>query len=180
MKVLIDANVLYPTVLREIVLGVAEQGYFEPLWSPRILEEWARAAARRDPAQEPIARGEIALLRTRWPDAEVRVSPQTEARLSLPDADDIHVLAAAIDGRAAELLTMNLSDFPTRTLSAEGIVRRDPDGFLVEALAAEPDAVTRVVQKVHATAERLSGQTLPLRGLLKRARLTRLGKALAG
>ena len=52
MRVLIDANVLFPTVLREIVLGLAETGYFEPLWSERILEEWRRAAAR-------IGEGEI-------------------------------------------------------------------------------------------------------------------------
>lgn len=176
-RVLIDANVLYPTVLREIVLGVAAGGYFTPLWSARILEEWARAAARRDPAQEPVARGEIALLRARWPGAEVPVRPETEARLALPDPDDVHVLAAAIDGGAGELLTMNLSDFPTRTLGAEGIVRRDPDGFLVEALG-QGAAVGAVVADVHATAERLAGQDLPLRALLKRARLPRLGKAL--
>ncbi|MBL3553988.1 PIN domain-containing protein, partial [Rhodovulum sulfidophilum] len=44
MKVLLDACVLYPTVLREILLGVARRGGFTPLWSARILEEWARAA----------------------------------------------------------------------------------------------------------------------------------------
>lgn len=180
MKVLIDANVLYPTVLREIVLGLAEEGYFTPLWSARILEEWARAGARRDPAQEPVARGEIALLRARWPAAEVAVSSETQARLHLPDPDDIHVLAAAIDGGADELMTMNLSDFPTRTLARHGIIRRDPDGFLTEALEAQPEAVRAVVGQVHATAQRLSGQDLPLRGLLKRARLPRLGKALQG
>lgn len=180
MKVLIDANVLYPTVLREIVLGLAEQGYFTPLWSARILEEWARAAARRGPAQEPVARGEIALLRARWPAAEVAVSAETQARLHLPDPDDIHVLAAAIDGGADELMTMNLSDFPTRTLARHGIIRRDPDGFLTEALEARPEMVRTVVEQVHATAQRLSGQDLPLRGLLKRARLPRLGKALQG
>lgn len=175
-RVLIDACVLYPTVLREIVLGVAGEGLFTPLWSARILEEWARAARRR--ADEAAARAEIALLRNAWPDAEVGVNPETEARLRLPDPHDIHVLAAAIDGRADELLTLNLQDFPTRILSTEGIVRRDPDGFLLEALDAAPGAVRRVVATVHGTARRLSGEDLPLRPLLKRARLPRLGKAL--
>ena len=176
-RVLIDANVLYPTVLREIVIGVAATGYFEPLWSDRILEEWARAAARR--ADEAIARGEIAALRAAWPAASVTVRPATLERLHLPDPDDRHVLAAAIDGGAEALLTMNLQDFPTRVLTAEGVIRRDPDGFLLEALGARPDAVRGVVRDVHATACRLSGEDLPLRGLLKRARLPRLGKALA-
>jgi len=176
MKVLIDACVLYPTVLREIVMGVAATGYFEPAWSARILEEWARAAARN--ADEEVARAEIALLRARWPGAEVAVSDATMARISLPDLDDIHVLAAAVDAGADEILTLNLKDFPTRALSAEGILRRDPDGFLCEALAKAPEDVKRVVEDVHATACRLSGEALDLRALLKRARLPRLGKAL--
>ncbi len=175
-RVLIDACVLYPTVLREIVLGVAAEGLFTPLWSARILEEWARAAARN--ADETVARGEIAAVRARWPEAEVRPDPATESRLSLPDPADAHVLAAAIVGKADELLTLNIRDFPTRTLSAEGIVRRDPDGFLLELLSEAPDRVRGVVGSVHATACRLSGDDLPLRPLLKRARLPRLGKAL--
>ena len=125
-----------------------------------------------------VARAEIALGRARWPGAEVTVRPETERRLSLPDPADNHVLAAAVDGAAGELMTLNLRDFPTRLISAEGIVRRDPDGFLIEALATDEDAVREVVADVHRVARRLSGEDLPLRGLLKRARLPRLGKAL--
>ncbi len=177
MRVLIDANVLYPTVLREIVLGVAETGWFTPLWSARILEEWAHAAGRHGEA--PIARAEIAVLRDRWPDAEITVSPETEARLHLPDPADAHVLAAAIDGRADHLLTMNLKDFPPAVLTREGVFRRAPDEFLLEAFHADPDAIRGVVTRVHGTAERLSPDPVPLRPLLKRARLPRLAKALA-
>ena len=32
-RVLIDTCVLYPTVMREMVLGVAARGAFEPIWS---------------------------------------------------------------------------------------------------------------------------------------------------
>ncbi|MEM9343130.1 MAG: PIN domain-containing protein [Pseudomonadota bacterium] len=175
-RVLIDACVLYPTVMREVVLGVASEGVFTPLWSDRILEEWARAAARI--GEEATARAEIALLRAAWPTASVAVSEATDTRLTLPDPCDTHVLAAAIDGEADELMTLNLKDFPTRTLSAEGIIRRDPDGVLMEALSQHPDTVKRVVQRVHAKAQDLAKEDIPLRALLKRARLPRLGKAL--
>ena len=74
MKILIDANVLYPTVMREVVLGVARVGLFEPRWSARILEEWARAAGRLGPDVEAQARGEIVMLQAAWPQAEIRVS----------------------------------------------------------------------------------------------------------
>ena len=178
MKVLLDACVLYPTVMREILLGVAQAGLFQPLWSERILEEWARAARKIGPEGEPIARGEIALLRSNWPRAEVPANPGLESRLWLPDANDIHVLASAIAGSADILLTMNRADFPQNILSEEGITRRDPDGFLWQLASEHSDLVAEVVKSVHARAEHLSGQQLDLRKLLKKARLPRLGKAL--
>ncbi|MEY3307771.1 MAG: hypothetical protein RLZZ413_1809, partial [Pseudomonadota bacterium] len=46
MKIVLDACVLYPTVLREILIGVARAGLYTPLWSDRILEEWARATRK--------------------------------------------------------------------------------------------------------------------------------------
>ena len=96
MKILIDACVLYPTVMREIVMGVAAKGLFTPLWSARILEEWARAAAKLSEADGVIAQGEIATLRAAWPDAEVAADAGLQASLYLPDPDDAHVLAAAV------------------------------------------------------------------------------------
>ena len=107
MKILLDACVLYPTVLREILIGVAREGLYRPLWSARILEEWARAAARLGPADEAIARGEVAALRAAFPQAEVAAQPGLEGRLHLPDPNDIHVLAAAIAAHADAIVTFN-------------------------------------------------------------------------
>ena len=178
MKVLIDACVLYPTVMREIVLGVARLGRFSPIWSPRILEEWARAAAKSGPEMEAVARGEIAVLRAAWPKAEVAPDLARAAKMVLPDPNDVHVLAAAVGAGAKEIMTLNIKDFPTRTLAQYGIVRRDPDTFLIEQYHADPEGVAAQVEAVRATAERLSGEAQPVRPLLKRARLPRLGKAL--
>lgn len=175
MVVLIDACVLYPTVLRRLVVGAAKSRVFNPLWSPRILEEWARAAARE--GYEVEARTEIAKLISEFPDAEVTPDPATQAGLSLPDPDDVHVLAAAINGGAEELLTLNTKDFPTRTLAAHGIIRRHPDEFLLEALHTG-DAFRRVISEVYDRA-RADGLEMSLRALLKKSRLPRLGKAVA-
>jgi predicted nucleic acid-binding protein len=179
MKVLLDACVLYPTVMREVVLAVAATGLFRPLWSARILEEWARAARKLGPLGEAQARGEVAQVRANWPAAEVPPSPGIEARLYLPDPDDVHVLAAAIAGSADILLTLNAQDFPGRALAEEGLIRRDPDGFLWQLWSEHPDIVGPAVSGVHAEAERLSGGPLDLRALMKKARLPKLGKALA-
>ncbi|WP_179380091.1 RSP_2648 family PIN domain-containing protein [Jannaschia marina] len=177
MKVFLDACVLYPTVLREILTGCAAAGLYRPLWSPRVLEEWARAA-RKIPGGEAVARGEIAGLRAAFPGAEVRPGEGTMARLYLPDPNDVHVLAAASDAGADRLVTFNMRDFPRRDVMAEGIVLQNPDAFLMDLWLGDGMAVADVVETVRATAARLSGEDQPLRPLLKRARLPRLGKAL--
>lgn len=178
-RVLIDACVLYPTVMREMVLGVARTGAFEPLWSARILEEWARAATKLGPTGGPQARAEIALLRAAWPKAEVPPQPGLERRLYLPDENDIHVLAAAIAGSADSLMTLNAKDFPRATLAEEGLERVDPDSTLYAIWLDQPDAVTPAANAVLAQARQMSGQDWEMRALLKKARLPRLAKALA-
>lgn len=178
MRVLIDACVLYPTVMREVVLGVAEQGLFEPRWSPRILEEWARAARKIGPEGETIARGEIAAITARFPKAEIRFPQGVEARLWLPDQNDIHVFAAAIGCSADAIMTVNAKDFPRDILAEEGLERVDPDGFLISLAARHPAQVQAVGEAVLNEARRLSGEDWEMRKLMRKARLPRLGKLL--
>jgi len=179
VKVLLDTCVLYPTVMREVLLGAARAGFYTPLWSERILEEWARAARKLGPDGEAQARAEIALVRAAWPRAEVTYPPSLEKRLWLPDANDTHVLAAAIAGYADVIVTMNASDFPRNTLSEEGVSRADPDAFLLGISQTDPEGVQAVCQSVLSEARRLSGEAWELRPLLKKARLPRLAKAMA-
>jgi predicted nucleic acid-binding protein len=177
VKAVLDACVLYPTVLREILIGVAQKGLYTPLWSDRILEEWAHATRKIGPFAEGIARGEVAQLTAAYPKASIAPQPGLEARLHLPDENDIHVLAVAIAGSADAIITFNARDFPRHVLAGEGLTRRDPDGFLWELWSHNPDAVGAVIATVQATAQHLSGQPQPLRPFLKKAGLPRLAKA---
>lgn len=180
MRLLLDTCVIYPTVMREVLLRVAKTGAFEPLWSERILEEWARAARKIGPTGEMQARAEAALMRADWPKAEVRWKPSLEARLWLPDAADTHVLAAAISGSADSIVTLNAKDFPRNILAEEGLERIDPDALLRQLWERQPEAVAAVCEDVRAEAERLSGQAWEMRRLLKKARLPKLAKAVSG
>lgn len=179
MKILLDACVLYPTVMREILLGVARSGLYTPLWSARITEEWARAARKLGPEGETIARGEIAMIEAAFPGACVPQHPGLEARLWLPDPNDIHVLAAAIHGNADAIVTLNAKDFPRGILAEEGLDRIDPDAFLLGHFQNAPQAVAQVAQNTLTQARHLSGQDWTIRALLKKARLPRLAKALS-
>ena len=175
---MIDTCVLYPTVMREVVLGCAEKGLFAARWSDRIEEEWARAAAKIGPDGETIARGEIALLRARFPDARVPVPVVARGRYRLPDPDDVHVLAAAVAGSCDAIMTLNTRDFPGNLLAEEGLFRADPDGFLIRLYDEAPEVVGDVGAAVLSQARRLSGEDWTMRALMKKARLPRLGKRL--
>ena len=105
--------------------------------------------------------------------------PTTEARLYLPDEAEIHVLAAAVDGSADAIITLNRKDFPRQTLAEEGLERHDPDSFLHGIWMQDPDLVQSVAGSVLSEANRLSGDQWHMRGLLKKARLPRLAKALS-
>lgn len=179
MKAVLDACVLYPTVLREILQGAAAAGLYEPVFSDRILGEWTSSAKKLGPGAQVVAEGEAALLRAAFPRALMRERPEIEARLLLPDPDDVHVLATAVAAGADAIVTFNASDFPGHALAEEGIARRDPDGFLWELHSGSPDKLAEVVEAVRAKAERISGHPVALKPLLKRVRLFRLAKALA-
>lgn len=176
MKATFDACVLYPTVLREILMGTAEAGLLDPVWSQRILGEWTRAAARLGPDQARIAGVEAALLADRWPQAAVEAQGGAEG-LDLPDPADRHVVETALAAGARVIVTLNLRDFPRPALAAAGLEARHPDTLLTDLWARHPDAVARVAAAVHARAQVLGG-TMTLREMLKRTRLPRLGKAL--
>jgi len=67
------------------------------------------------------------------------------AGLTLPDQNDRHVLAAAIEGGASVILTWNLRHFPTAETTKYNVAVRDPDSFLTALCDEEPDAVAAVI-----------------------------------
>lgn len=178
MKAVLDACVLFPTVLREILLGVAARGLYQPVWSERILCEWVRATAKLGEVAAVEAEAQATLVRLAFPQAMTRAQPNIEARLLLPDPADVHVLAVAIATQADAIVTFNAQDFPRPVLADEGLIRLDPDQLLCQLHAQHPGEVAQVVADVHATAERMLGEVIPLKSLMKRAQLRRLGKAM--
>ena len=174
--VFLDACVLYPPLLRGILLRVAEAGLFTPRWSPRVLAEWRIAAARNGGMEAETRTDEIAAaMAARFPGASVAPAPDAELTVQLPDPADLHVLAAAIAARADVLLTFNIRDFPTRRLAAHGIQPRHPDGFLWEFFSKCPEAVERAIRAAAEEAGLADGDTI--RRALKRGHLPRLAKA---
>ena len=148
---LLDANVLYPAPIRDIMLQLAVDDLFRAKWTADIHREWMDALMRNEPH-----RSRAALERTRdLMDQATRDALVTGYRslidcLQLPDPDDRHVLAAAIVGRCDVIVTQNLQDFPHDTLKPYDIDAQHPDDFLVNLLNLAPGMFCGAVKKVRA------------------------------
>ena len=175
-RVLIDACVLFPPLVRSIIIELAGVRLFQPLWSQRILNEWRLAVVSKHGIGVEIeVIAAQAVLSDQFPTACVEAADVLEDQFVLPDPADAHVLAAAIAGEADALLTFNLKDFPQRIASRFDVEIVHPDGFLWKMLSGQPEAVAEATHRAFEQAE------IPLvsqRNVLKRARLSRFAKAL--
>ena len=146
---LLDANVLYPAPLRDLLLQLAITDIFRARWTADIHQEWIEALLRNEPHRDRAK-----LERTRdLMDSKTRNCLVTGyealiASVELPDPNDRHVLAAAIAGRCDVIVTQNIKDFPDATLAPFGIDVQHPDEFLCNHLNLAQGLFCGVVQKV--------------------------------
>jgi len=151
-----------------------------PRWTARIHEEWIGnlVAAGRAPLDR--------LQRTRdlmdraLPSAEVRGWEQHMEGLVLPDADDRHVVAAALAAGAGTILTMNLRDFPASALAARGVRAVHADGFLCEPHDADPELLRASTEAAHANLSRTTPSLLDYLHALERQGLSAFAQRLSG
>jgi PIN domain len=142
---LLDANVLYPAPLRDLLLQLAFVGLFQPRWSADIEAEWTRNLVQNRPELAAAIEATQAVMRRAMPDALVTGYADRMPGLSLPDPDDRHVVAAALVGEADVIVTFNLKDFPAETLAPLGLEACHPDVFIHTLIAAAPLIVLSAV-----------------------------------
>lgn len=142
-----DANVLYPASLRDFLIRIARSGLVGARWSDRIHDEWIRnlLVNRPDLTAEQLERTRR-LMDAAVPGAVVEGFERHLAGLELPDPDDRHVLAAAIEAKARVIVTFNTKDFPLPVVAQHGIEIREPDAFVLQLLTRDPEAVYAVVR----------------------------------
>lgn len=100
--VLYDACVLYSASLRDLLVRLALTNLFQARWTDEIHDEWTRNVLANRPDISP---GSLArcreLMDLHVSDCLVTGYQSLISTLTLPDADDRHVLAAAIHAGAA-------------------------------------------------------------------------------
>jgi predicted nucleic acid-binding protein len=130
----LDASVLYPAQLRNFLMHLARRDLFQACWSDRVHDEWIAALLRnrRDLTAAQLQRTRR-LMDQNIDDALASGYEHIIDQLTLPDlpdADDRHVLAAAIVAGADVIVTVNLRDFPADTLAPHGVEALHPDIFI--------------------------------------------------
>lgn len=127
----LDACILYPAPLRDLLMHLALVDLFQARWTEEIHAEWMRNVLENRPdLQAARLQRTKDLMNQNLREALVTEYEPLIPALTLPDANDRHVLAAAIQAQADIILTFNHRDFPAATLAAYGLETRDPDEFL--------------------------------------------------
>lgn len=147
--VLYDANVLYPSTLRDLLIRIAAAGLVQARWTEQILDEVFRNLRedRPDLSEERLTRTRSLML-TSVRDCLVTGYQPLISALDLPDPDDRHVLAAAIRARAQVIVTDNLKDFPAEALRQWDIEPKDADEFICDQIGLDAKVVWSCVQQI--------------------------------
>lgn len=145
---LYDACVLYPAPLRDFLMHLALSDLVHARWTATIHEEWMAAvlADRPDLTRAQLERTRD-LMNTAVPQGVVEGYQRLIGDLTLPDPDDRHVLAAAIQADASVIVTYNLRDFPAAALAPYAIEAQHPDTFLTALFDMAPGAVCAAAKR---------------------------------
>ncbi|MCB9781440.1 MAG: PIN domain-containing protein [Candidatus Omnitrophica bacterium] len=141
--VLFDACVLYPAPVRDFLLQLSVTGLFRARWTKDIHNEWIAnlLESRPDLNLKQLERTRD-LMNLAVPDSLVTGYESHIPSLDLPDPDDRHVLAAAIEGNAETIVTFNLKDFPPASLHPFGLSAVHPDSFVLSFFNQSPISVS--------------------------------------
>jgi hypothetical protein len=172
-----DACVLYPASIRDLLLHLTLTDLFRARWTNRIHDEWMRNLLKQ---RSDLTRAQLErtreLMNTAVPDCLVESYETLVEELDLPDADDRHVLAAAIRCQAGVIVTYNLKDFPEAALAPYGIDAQHPDEFVAHLFDLDPGAVCAAVRNQR---QNLKNPAISTDDLLNEFRARELAKTVA-
>jgi len=142
MKVVLDANVLFPFSLRDTLLRAAAADYFQVYWSERIIEEARRNLVEAGAMTQEQADRLMAAMMEAFPEAMVTGHVALIGAMKIHEKDR-HVAAAAVKAKAQIILTNNLKHF--RDLP-EGVDAQSPDDFLQRLFELDPEGMIEILR----------------------------------
>ncbi|MBO0804078.1 MAG: PIN domain-containing protein [Nocardiopsaceae bacterium] len=155
-RVFVDANVLYPFSVMDLILALTEDGIHDVLWTEELLDEWERVIVRGGKRSPDAAAGITATIRGFF--ADTRIPPDSYRNLVTevggrdPD-DDVH-MAAAVAAGADALVTWNEKDFTCDFMKDHAVPVMDPDAYLCSLYDEFPDEVASTITRLAAEKRR--------------------------
>jgi predicted nucleic acid-binding protein len=149
---LIDACVSARVLPRNLLLTLAESGFFRVRCSGPVLDETRHAIAKLLQAQsgsaadaEAMAGEQVRRMESAFEEALVTdFDMHLPASSILPGPNDAHVLAAAVKAQAAAIVTDNLKEFPHAALAAFGLEARSADDFIADTFRARAEELVEL------------------------------------
>ncbi|MCL4522134.1 MAG: PIN domain-containing protein [Firmicutes bacterium] len=137
MITFLDACVLYPATLRDVLLTLSEGGLYQIRWSADVLDEMERNLIKNGRSDGRVRR----IMESAFPDAMVGKDEFSLRIQDMPNhPKDRHVLAAAMACEADILVTANLKDFRELPVNCKAVIKH-PDDFLLDQLNDSPRQV---------------------------------------
>jgi hypothetical protein len=137
----LDACVLFPMLVRDVLLSLANADFFGPCWSLRIRDEWTRNLAKQWAekfGQESAEQDVFDLAETidaAFPGCYVEHILPDDERLHPVDEKDRHVVMTAFVGHCRTIVTFNLEDFARdHVLEHLDIQVMHPDDFVLDCI----------------------------------------------
>jgi predicted nucleic acid-binding protein len=147
---ILDANVLYPTLVRDLLLSLATANLYHARWTTDIHEEWTSNLREDRPELADRLPAIVQLINDAVPDCLVENYRALIGCVKLPDEKDQHVLAAAIAGHADAIVTFNTKHFPPDVLAQHGIEVQHPDDFVMNQLQLQELFALQAVKQMRA------------------------------
>lgn len=146
--VILDANVLFPFRVRDVLLTFAHDGLFRARFTEEIMTEWTHNLLELKPCLKDSIKSQVDMIRHTFDECFVTGHMALIDGLEMPDRDDRHVLAAAIRCSAQVIVTENKRDFPPDLLEEYDIEVLGADEMLVNTYELFPVEAARALGKV--------------------------------
>jgi predicted nucleic acid-binding protein len=152
---LLDASVLHPWVVCDLLLRLAERGLYRPAWSTEILNELVDSLTERKP--DHAERFQRRRERMEATFAEAMAERPERFLAAVPekvDSGDRHVVAAALAARADVIVTNNIRHFAPERLAESGLLVQTADEFLIHQWWLDPEGVEEALAEMAAATTR--------------------------
>jgi predicted nucleic acid-binding protein len=167
--VVLDACVLIPMTLRDVLLRAADAGLYRPRWIDTILDEVRRNLLAAGVPSEEKAQKLVDTIAYYFPEATITEDYESIIDAMTNDPKDRHVLAAAVVSGSHLIVTENLRHFPDAALARFGVQAQAPDAFLVDLFDLAPARMVEIIKELAADRKNPPGTAHQvLDGLAKR------------